>query len=73
MNEVKTEQTLTLSLVSLERGEGALAWASVAIDVEGVTIVVHGISIVRDGPELGLSNATSSSRQSLEIVDRGAG
>jgi len=55
------EQAVTLSLVSLEPGTGpgsllggapVLAWAAVAISIAGVESVIHGISIVVDGPEL---------------------
>ncbi|SRR5260370_15331855 len=48
------EQAVTLSLVALEPGDGApvLAWAAVAISIAGVESVIHGISIVVDGPEL---------------------
>jgi hypothetical protein len=48
------QQAVGLTLVSLERGTEppVLAFAAVAVSIAGVDIVIHGISIVRDGPEL---------------------
>lgn len=48
------QQQITLTIVSLERSDEApvLAWLAVAIAIAGIEFVLHGISIVRDGPEL---------------------
>jgi hypothetical protein len=47
-------QEVAVTLIAIENGDGkpSIAWASVAVSIAGVDVVLHGVSIVRDGREL---------------------